>query len=326
MRHSASALVLVNRPTEVRRQYIERLRAAFPDVRVTLAEEPSVLRRQIAEAQILVTEPTSVEESLLRDAVELRWIHAVTSGTDGIAELESLRSEVMLTSSRGVHTGAMSEAALMAMLALSRDLPRAIRNQARRVWARWPAALLEGKTVGILGVGAIGVALAEKCRALGMHIVGFSRARRVISGLDEVRLWTELHCVLGRCDFVVSLLPSSPETRGVIGRELLESMRPSAYLINLGRGDVVDDEALVEALRSGRIAGAALDVFREEPLPASHPFWGLDNVIVTPHLGGAFEGYVERAWPIIETNMRAFLRGDLDAMVNIVRHEPAFPT
>lgn len=326
MPRPVNTLLLANRPREVRRQYVERLRAAFPELRVTLAGDPPALRRQVAEAQVLITEPTSIDEDLLREGTGLRWIHALTSGTDGIVDLEALRADVLLTSTRGIHAAAMSEAALMAMLALSRDLPRAIRNQAHRVWVRWPAALLDGKTVCILGVGEIGAALAAKCRALGMRVVGISRTKRVIAGVDETYAWSEVNGVLARCDFVVSLLPSSPDTRCLVGRDLLASMKPGAYLVSLGRGDVIDDEALVEALRADRLAGAALDVFREEPLPVAHAFWELDNVLVTPHLGGVFDGYVERAWPILERNMRAFLSGDIDVMVNIVRHTSVFPT
>lgn len=312
-----TALLLANRPLEVRGRYVEFLRKAFPDVVVTDAGARAP-REQLAEAQVLITEPTSVNEDLLREAPALRWVHMLTSGTDGVEGLRSLPPEAVLTNTRGIHAAAMSEAALMAILALSRDLPRAIRNQALHVWERWPSALLEGKTVGILGLGAIGRALAVKCSALGMRVAGISRTKRAVASVDAVYGWSEIREVVTRFDFVVSLLPSNADTRGVIDRELLAAMKRTAYLVNLGRGDTIDEVALVEALRTRRIAGAALDVFSEEPLPLAHPFWELDNVLVTPHLGGAFDGYVERALPIIETNMRAFLRGDLSSMVNVV--------
>lgn len=320
MAGAVSVLILLDHPEQIRKQYYEGIRAKFPELTVNMVDHHSKIGPYIASAQVLLTYGMSMTDRVLSEATHLRWIHALTTGTDGIDNLPSLRRDVLLTSTHGIHGAPMSEAALMAMLALNRDFPRAIRNRDRRAWERWPARLLEGKTVGIFGVGLIGAALAPKCKALGMTVVGVDPIRRSVPGVDRMVTWDQVMQVIGVLDFVVLFVPSSSTTRGMINLELLAAMKPTAYLVNLGRGDVIDDEALIRILKEGRIAGAALDVFREEPLPRDHPYWSLGNVIITPHLGGAFDEYPGRALPIIQENMRRFLAGDTENMINIVKH------
>ena len=313
-------LILLDHPERIRRQYCDGIRAAFPQLTVNVVDHHSKVDPHIAATQILLTHGASMADHVLSEAPHLRWVHALTTGTDGIDDLPSLRPEVLLTSTRGIHGAPMSEAALMAMLALSRDFPRAVRNQDRRAWERWPASLLEGKTVGIVGVGLIGAALAPKCKALGMTVVGVDPVVRNVPGVDRMVAWDRIMQVIGDLDFVVLFVPASASTRRIVDLELLRAMKPTAYLVNLGRGDVIDDEALIRILEEGRIAGAALDVFRKEPLPGDHPFWSLENIIITPHLGGAFDEYPSRALPIIQENMRRFLAGDTANMINVVNH------
>jgi phosphoglycerate dehydrogenase-like enzyme len=310
----------MNQPEQIRKQYFEGIKARFPGLTVNLVDHHGKVGPYIASAQVLLTYGTSMADHVLREASSLRWIHAMTTGTDGIDNLPSLRPEVLLTSTRGIHGAPMSEAALSAMLALYRDLPRTIRNQDRRVWERQPPRLLEGKTVGIFGIGLIGKALAPKCKALGMTVVGVDPITPSAPGVDRMVTLDQASQVIGEMDFVVLFIPSSAANRGIINLKILSAMKPTAYLINLGRGDVIDDDALFSTLERGRIAGAALDVFRVEPLPAEHPFWSLKNVIITPHLGGAFDEYPKRALPIIEENMRRFLGGDTQNMINVVTH------
>jgi phosphoglycerate dehydrogenase-like enzyme len=206
------------------------------------------------------------------------------------------------------------------MLALSRRLPHSVRSQDRRKWERWPSTLIDGKTVGILGVGAIAADLAPKCKALGMRVIGISSApERRLSGFDEMRSRAELAATVGDLDFLVLLTPLSAETRHIVDGRVLAAMKPTSCLVNLARGGVVDERALVAALAERRIAGAALDVFEEEPLKAEHPFWSMDNVIVTPHLGGLYDAYVDRAMPILVHNMRCFLAGRTQDMMHVVR-------
>ena len=259
-------------------------------------------------------------DRLIDDAPRLRWIQALGTGTDGIIDLPSFRPDIAVTNIRGIHGATMSEAALVAMLALSRDLPRAVRAQDRHSWERWPSRLLDRATVGIFGIGAIAEALAPRCKALGMTVVGISSVKRTVAGFDRILARDELPDAVGDLDFLVVLTPYSAKTKNAIDEAVFAAMKPSAYIINLARGGVVDEGALVKALQQKRIAGAALDVFATEPLAADHPLWGMKNVIVTAHLGGLYDRYVDDAMPTIAHNLRCFLADDMKGMINVVAH------
>jgi len=247
----------------------------------------------------------------------LRWVQLITTGTDNVASHLAGR-EVALTNARGLHGRQMSEAAIGAMLALARGQPRHFRNQAAREWERFPAALLAGKTVGILGVGAIAEALAPICRALGMRTVGITGTPRPLEAFDEVRSRGDLKAALSDLDHLVLLAPYSADTQGLIGDEALGAMKPGAFLINLARGGILDEAALIRALDSGHLAGAALDVFECEPLPADDPLWSHPKVIVTPHVGGLHDGYADDVVALAAENLRRFLEGGADALINRV--------
>ena len=305
-------------PQEITAQYRDRLRAAFPEVTLGVATHHREAEAVIGPAQVLITFGPMLTDAVIARATSLRWIQALGTGVDNIVDLPSLGRDVIVTNVRGIHGPAVSEAAIMAMLALARGLPRVLANQARQSWQRWPARLLDGKSAAIVGVGLIAAALAPRLKALGMTVIGLSTTVRPVTGFDRMHHRDELCAVAPEADFLVLLTPYSAETHGLVGADVFAAMKPSAYLINLARGGVVDEDALIVALEQGRIAGAAFDVFNEEPLPAGHKLWSLPNVIVTPHAGGFYDDYPARAWPVIEHNMRCFLAGDFDAMVNRV--------
>jgi D-2-hydroxyacid dehydrogenase (NADP+) len=311
-------LILLTLPEEVTAQYRDRLRAAFPEIAVDIVAHHREAEAMIGRAQVLMTFGPMLTHAVIAQAANLRWIQALGTGVDNIEDLPSLKREVVITNIRGIHGAAVSEAAIMAMLALARDLPRALRNQARQAWERWPARLLDGKTAAIVGVGLIAAELAPRLKALGMMVIGLTSAVRPVAGFDRMHHRDELRAVAGDVDFLVLLTPHSPETSGLVGADVLAAMKPSSYLVNLARGGVVDEDALIAALETGRIAGAALDVFSAEPLPAGHRLWSTRNVIVTPHAGGFYDDYPARAWPVIEHNMRCFLAGDYAGMMNRV--------
>ena len=179
--------------------------------------------------------------------------------------------------------------------------------------------MLAGKTVGILGVGLIAEYLAPLCKAFGMTTIGFTGTPRPTPGFDRMVKRDDLVAVAPELDFLVALIPMSAETRNIVGAKVFAAMKPSAYLVNVARGGVVDEQALIAALESGQIAGAGLDVFSQEPLPSDNPLWKTKNVTIFPHLGGYSEGYEDRAMPTIEGNMECYFRGDLKSMINIVR-------
>jgi phosphoglycerate dehydrogenase-like enzyme len=313
-------LILMTHPEPIRRQYYDFLRANFPELEVNVVDHHSKVGPYIGSAEILLTYGNMMADHVLQEGPNVKWIHTLTTGTDGFEKLPSLRPEILLTSTRGIYGPAMSEAALMAMLALSRNLPTTMRNQEQHVWERPRVTLLDGKTVGIFSLGLIGAALVPKCKVMGMKVIGVDPLQPSVPAADRVLGWDEGMRAVAEMDYIVSFIPSMPQTRGSLDRKFFAKMKPTGYFINLGRGDVVDEGALLDALREKRIAGAALDVFSPEPLPSDHPYWTLSNVIITPHLGGVFDDSPKRAMPIVEENVRRYLAGDFENMINRVKH------
>jgi D-2-hydroxyacid dehydrogenase (NADP+) len=312
-------LILLTLPPQVRDQYRNRLAERFPQLGIDMVDHHSKTGPFIGSADALLTFGPMMKDEVLHGAHRLRWVQALGTGVDNLIDLPSMRPDVVITNIRGIHGAPVSEAAVMMMLGLARDFAVTVRNQDRQVWTRWPVKLLDGKTVGIFGVGMIAEVLAPKCKALGMTVVGFTSAKRDLPGFDRMHDRGELMAQAATLDFLVLLAPYAEEIRHLIDTEMFSAMKPSSYLINLARGGIVDEDALLGALERGEIAGAALDVFQEEPLAAGHPLWGAKNVIITPHLGGFCDVYAERALPTIEHNMACFLRGDFDQMINVVR-------
>jgi len=209
--------------------------------------------------------------------------------------------------------------ALLFMLALNRDLPGLLEAQAESRWARRPQRLLTGKTVLIVGIGLISTAVAALCTAFGMQVQGVSSRTEPVADFAAIHPYAALPDAAAQADFVVVLAPYTPATHHLISAAVIARMQPTAYLINLARGGVVDDQALIAALRGRRIAGAALDVFAVEPLPPDSPFWSLPNTIVTPHIGGMSESYAGQATPVLVRNLQAYCGGNIGAMVNVIR-------
>ena len=271
-----------------------------------------------SKTDILLCTAPMLTEHWLSAAVRLRWIQSLTSGTDAIERLTALRSSVVLTSARGVHGPQVSELVLLYMLALLRDFDRMRRDQEERRWERRLQPLLWQKTVVIIGLGTIAEALALRCKALEMRVVGVSRRSGPIANIDVVVAPDALCAAVASADFVVVLAPYSAQTHHLVDHTVLSAMQPHAFLINVARGSIVDEAALVKALSDRSIAGAGLDVFEEEPLPVAHPLWGLDNVMLTPHLGGASDVYARQLTPLVRANLQRFLAGDIEGLQNKV--------
>ncbi|HEY8675875.1 MAG TPA: D-2-hydroxyacid dehydrogenase [Candidatus Dormibacteraeota bacterium] len=319
MEPRTNVLILLAFPQAIREQYRERLRAAFPGITIELVEHHDKVGPYIGDADVLITFGAHMADHVLAEGVRLRWVQALGTGVDGIVDSPSLRDGVIVTNLRGLHGPAVSECVLAGMLMLARGLRRSWQNQARATWQRFPVSLLKGKTVAIFGVGAIAEVLAPKCAALGMHVVGISSAQHDVAGFE--RMWPREQLVeaVADVDHLVVLTPLTAETHGIVNAAVLDAMKTTSFLINVARGAVVDEAALISALREGSIAGAALDVFSEEPLPSGHPFWTMENVLMTPHTAGFHVGYADDALPIVEENLRRFLAGDLAGLVNVVR-------
>jgi len=316
-------LILLTLPPDVIEQYRARIGAEFPALTIDVADQHGDFKPLLAEADILITFG-QVMKNLKADfanAARLKWVQALGTGLDGITDQPTLKSSVIVTNVHGIHGAPVSEAALAGILALARDIPHAVRAQDEKAWLRWPAKLIEGKTVGILGVGAIAEKLAPKCKALGMTVIGITSAVRKADGFDRMVPKDQFLQILPEIDFLVLLTPYSAETHHMIDANVFAAMKRGSYLVNLARGGIVDEGALVEALREGKLVGAALDVFQQEPLPPEHPLWSFKNVIITTHQGGFCDAYVDLAMPTVVHNMRCFLSGETGNMINVAARD-----
>lgn len=308
-------LIYLRMPEEVRIKYGQALAPKFPELGIRTVSTQDEAAQHAHDADILLTFGAMMRDDTFENAERLKWVHALGTGVDGIIDSPSLGKDVVVSSTRGIHGPAMSEHTLLLMLALSRDLPRSLKLQDECQWVRWPGRLLDEKTVGILGVGLIAEDLAPKCKALGMTVVGISRTPRDVPGIDRFADRDRLVEAVPEFDHLVVLVPYEPETANIVDAEVFAAMKPTSYLINVARGGVVDENALIDALENSQIAGAGLDTFLTEPLPPDHPLWKAKNTIITPHLGGFNDTYVEKALPIFEKNLRHFLAGEYDQMM-----------
>lgn len=283
----------------------ERLKALLTlpsGVTVTTAVNSAETIARGHDATIAIANPSYISQPFIDAHPRLEWLQAMSAGTDMVSRL-SLPPGLEITSASGMHAPQMTELVFLYMLAFLRDVREILAAQAAARWDRRPQRLLTGKRIVIVGIGHISEALAERCRLFGMRVEGLSAHRTAAPHFDRVRPMAELPEAAAAADFLVILTPYTPDTHYLIDAGILDAMKASAVLINVARGPVVDTEALVAALRDGQIAGAGLDVFEEEPLPADHPLWSMHNVIVTPHIGGVSDIYLEQLAPIVNENI-----------------------
>ena len=311
-------VVYIGAPEADARLFEQRARADFPGIDLYATNERSEAAMQLGGCEVLIGHHFQFDEPLLAGAGSLRWIQSLTSGTDAILKLATLGRDVAVTSTRGMHGPQMSELVFLSMLALTRDYPRMLRNQQAATWERWPQPLLSGKTAVIVGVGAISECLAPRCRAFGMRVVGVSGSPRAVEGFDRIHPRGELRAAAAEADYLVLVVPHSPETENLVDEAAIRALPPRAYVINVARGGVLDEQALLDALRERRIAGAHLDVFRQTPLPADSPLWRQEGLLVTPNIGGMSNVYLDQCYPIVRENLAHYLGGRAGQLVNRV--------
>lgn len=268
----------------------------------------SELDAQLAQADVVYA--LKLPDRLLERAPRLKWLQTISTGVDRIMSPELARSDVVVTNMSGIHELTIAEFVLMLMLMFVKQAPRSFYQQIEGRWKWFPVDVLTGKTVGIVGLGRIGREVARVSRFFGMKVVATRRSAAVGDVEENVDLLlplTRLHELLSLSDFVVLALPLTEESRGLIGEEELAAMKPSARLINVSRGAIVDESALIRALREERIAGAGLDVFAEEPLSPDSPLRRMQNVIFSPHVSGDIEAYDVGAARLFAENLGRFL-------------------
>lgn len=304
MMRAASLEVLVYDATDARR-YAELIRAPRGRVVVHAASTPEEAAPHIPTTDVLYTWKPPTD--LYAKAGRLRWLQAMGAGVDW-ALVPELSPGVVVTRAPGIFGPWMAEYVLGWCLWVTQRMEAYRRAQARREWIQdAPPERLAGKTMALVGLGDIGRVVARAARAQGMRVIGVTRSGRRVAGVARVYPRRELRRALGVTDFVVLVVPLNEHTRGMIGAAELTAMRPTAWLLNIARGAIVDEGALIQALERRTIAGAILDVFPTEPLPPDHPLWALDNAVITPHISGP--NMPEEIAPVFNDNLERFLAG-----------------
>jgi len=289
----------------------------LPDADLAVTATPSETDDRLPDAEIVAT--VRLPDDRLADAESLRWLQSLSAGVDHF-DADALESRgIALTNASGVHAEPIGEQVLGYMLVFERNIHKGIAQQHRGVWESYGGRELRDETVGIVGVGAIGARVAELASAFGMEVLGTKRTPETApEAVDEAFGPDGLYEVLSRSDYVVVACPLTDETRGLLDEEAFRTMPSTGVVVNVARGEIVDQAALTEALQEGLIRGAALDVFDEEPLPADSPLWDLSNAVVTPHMAGSTPHYWERCADLFAENYGRYVAGDLDGMTNRV--------
>ena len=298
--------------------YRDRLQAEFSGLEFMLFHKAAEVSSDLSAIDVMIMFGIEIRDQMLRDAPRLKWIQSLATGVDHFLRCPSLRRDVLITSGRGIHGVPMREHVLYLMLAISHDAKRQVEDHQQHVWQRRLWTTLYGKTAVIAGTGIVGAAIGEMLQTLGMRVIGVSRVPRLVRGFDEILPSERLCEAASKADYLINVLPAAPENFALFDAALFDAMKSSACYISAGRGQTVDETALITTLRERRIAGAAFDVFQTEPLPPESPFWTLPNVFITPHVGGYVVEYEDFIMPLIVDNMRLFLAGRLDEMANIV--------
>lgn len=292
----------------------DRFRQAAAPAELHFAASMDAATGMLGEAEGVVG---SVPGEMIERAPKLRWVHSPAAGVNKELSPQMLASDIVLTSSAGNGGIPLAEHSMLLMLMLNRSAVRWIDAQRRHEWERFTHGELNGKTVGIVGLGNAGADLALKARAFHMRVLGLRRRTNLpVDNVDRLYGPDQLSEFLPECDFVVVTAPQTADTAGMFDRAAFAAMKPSAYFICISRGGIADDDAMLEALRSGEIAGAGLDAHGVEPLPPDSPFWDLPNVIVTPHNGATTAETAQRGRDIVAENLRRFAQGE--PLLNIV--------
>ncbi len=297
------------------------LKSLPSDVQIVTGDRPEAFSSAAQDADIILAwwAQRPLLEAVFAQAHKVKWIHSASAGVDNVLFPALVESPVVLTNARGVFSASLAEFTLSAMLFFAKDLRRMLRQQAAGVWEPFDVEMLAGRTLGIVGYGDIGRAIARLARPFGMRILALRRRPELSKEdplVDQAYGFDSLLQMLPESDYVAAAAPLTPSTRGLIGFAAFEAMKREALVINVGRGAVIDETALIRALETGRIRGAALDVFETEPLPAHLPFWKMQNVLLSPHCADHIAGWRADAMRVFLDNFARFRAGE--RLTNVV--------
>jgi len=313
-------LVSIQQPVkqwQIPAEGVATLRARFPHVEFVHATSDEERARGLADCDAAYTWILKAGE--FATATKLRWVHSSAVAVETLCLPELFARNVVVSNTRGVQAVPIAEHTLAVVLALSKQLPLVLEHQRHAHWAQndfrgdrlpW---LLSGRTLGLIGVGTIGAEIASRARAFGMRVVAVRRRREHGAGpaVDEVFTTAQLDAFLRQTDVLVIAAPLTPQTLGLIGAPQMAQLPRGAVIVNVGRAKILDTGALIAALHSGHLGGAALDVYPQEPLPAEHPLWACPNVLLTPHTSGFRQGHWEEVVDLFAENLERFERGEL---------------
>ncbi|MBD3896203.1 D-2-hydroxyacid dehydrogenase [Halomonas sp. ML-15] len=284
------------------------LQQALPEAEILFADSVATVPWH-ADIDIVITPTLPWLPEALRRLASYRWLHFLSAGVEKIWSMDFDKSSILMTKSSGVHGAPMSEYVIGAMLYFTKQFGR-FHDQARQAkWQRSWLGELTGSQLTVLGLGHIGQCLARRAKAFDMQVVGTQRTPRSLADVDRVVALEDIGPELGRTDFLVVCLPLTEATCGLVNDALLNQLRPGAVLVDISRGGVVKSDALLRALDAGRLKGAALDVFEQQPLPAESPLWQRSDLLITPHVSGTTPFYLERALNVLIDNLRAYQQG-----------------
>ena len=299
----------------------------FPNTLFCGYHSEPILAEIIPDVQILVG--WRFPDQLLRTAKNLKWIQLISVGASVTADEtyipSYLNDSVIITNTKGLYSDIVADYVIWAMLTVTRRFHKFLKEQSLKKWTEYMGDDLSQKTIGILGLGQIGMAVAERAKAFGMKVIGIKRTfipKDSLPHVDQVYPIEKLHQFLSMADVVVPCLPLTPETKGLLGIDEMKSMKRNAILVNVSRGSIVKENDLIQAVKDRIIAGAVLDVFEVEPLPATSDLWSLDNVLITPHIAGVTKNSPQKVGQLLVENMRRFMNGK--ELVNVVDRKKGY--
>lgn len=304
---------------------VRRIKQFLPDWNIVAANDSALLTDDLKQAEIILHWSQKIEPPVLEENKNLKWLQTWTAGIDSLPLPELQQKGVYVTSANGVHAYPISETIFALILGLTRKIHTYVRQQLDKKW--YHARLnqeIHHKTMGIIGVGAIGLETAKIAKAFGMQVLGVRHSGKATDYVDKMYKPDQLDVVLPQCDVVVITLPLTKETTYMFAKDQFKQMKDTAILINIGRGLIVKEDDLIQALQQHEIAGAGLDVFTMEPLPEDSPFWDMEQVIITPHTAGSTKHYDERVIKdIFLPNLKRYLQGEVPHM-NLVDYEKGY--
>jgi phosphoglycerate dehydrogenase-like enzyme len=308
---------------DIEKDLSDQIREVIPEWDVIVGKDRAIWSDHVKNAEIIAG--WKIEETLFKENLQLRWMQSWSAGVNSLPLEKLAERNILLTSANGVHAYPISETIFALLLALTRKIHTYVKNQQAKTWHHSGLKHeIHQKTIGIIGVGAIGKETAKIAKAFGMTVLGIRHSGRPEEFVDEMYTPDQLNQILPRCDYVVITLPLTKETYHLFGAEQFKLMKNSAYLVNIGRGQIIAEEELITALREGQIAGAGLDVFETEPLSEDSPLWDLENVIITPHTAGSTEHYNKRVIEdIFIPNLKSYIQGKTPS-INLVDYEKGY--